>query len=770
MSCVNGSGFMAPFNSYKLGHRLYDVTVLEVDILSTSLQEHSLLAENVDEIIAHWRKDWSDRSRSETVRKHGPGFFRWSSEMEGLRGSGMFYRAEMIDQALAPSDIREEVRARVGQIDHETSVVVMLVFQKTHQATVVTVSKSAQPRPQAWFEMPDVRNRSAAKTVWIPLRASCTVEEAGKMGHEGYVEEYYGLGSVMFDTACQDKVADLGWSDIGLGNDYTGGMVTHYTQAGSTRIIQELASARIPFTNRRLRLQLEVPSKSATKESTLHWVGDCEGHRLSTLGTGLVIEQRLEHPEHCVWHLHQDFVITLGLLQEDDTWVRPDEGYVEVARMKRDEFGRPVLLEVRAEHLRDYLKARSMNLHISSYRSRRQTVEDISHIDWKSEHEQDGADDNRWEGITLPIHEGGAPFGSQTAVFHASRTDVDHSEDVPVVSRPTDDSAMVSSWSVKHQGRKLFDVSGELWRTEVVPPGRTSERVMGEDIASSVEFIVDPSGERLKAPQLVNETRWLWFRPNILATMSGYRGASLSWFTRYTGRIGFTHSSAVHFGINDSGLLNVFAKDIGMLPMWQQQVWAGANTAPEGGVSQELMASQMDARPASTKAPEVELRRAHDAVNEQMTRLTDLPLFKHHHAIEDIFGKTHRFRALDKSGLLELAKDLARVTVESMDGVALAKLAAVPAKMKAGSIKHLETVLAGFIDQAEARKITAVLVGVNELRQADAHLPSQDLDKAMNLAGITQRDDTVTQALQMLDSLVASLSEVAQILSGAPHP
>jgi len=74
--------------------------------------------------------------------------------------------------------------------------------------------------------------------------------------------------------------------------------------------------------------------------------------------------------------------------------------------------------------------------------------------------------------------------------------------------------------------------------------------------------------------------------------------------------------------------------------------------------------------------------------------------------------------------------------------------------MKAGSIKHLETVLAGFTDQAEAeaeaeaRRITAVLVGVNELRQADAHLPSQDLDKAMNLAGITQRDDTVTQGIR----------------------
>lgn len=742
--------------------------LLRVARLSRSIQEQALVPENIDEIITHWRKDWSDRSRSETVRKLGPGFFLWRSEQDGLSGSGMFYKADMICQAVSPSEIREDLIARVGQVNHEEAVVVMMIFQKSHQATIVTVSKSALPKPQAWFEMTDVRERSTVKKVWIPLRASYIVEKAGKMGYEGYLEEYYGLGSVMFDTACLAKVEELGWSDIGIGNDYTGGMVTHYIQPGVSRNNRELASARIPLTNRRLRLHLEAPSTSPTKESTLHWAGDFEGHRSSSLGTGLVIEQRIA--EYCIWHLHQDFVITLGLLREGDTWVRPDEGYVEVVRLKRDESGRPVLLEARAEHLRDYLKARNMNLHLSSYRSRRQTVEDIAHIGWQSEHEREGADHDRWEGIVHPIHEGGASFGSRTAVFHASRTDVDHSEDVPVLSHPTDDSTTLSSWSVKHQGRKLFEVSGELWRTEVVPPGRTSERVLGEDISSSVEFIVDPSGERLTAPQLVDETRWLWFRPNILMTMNGYRGASLKWFTRYTGSIGFTHGTAIHFGINDLGLLNVFAKDIGMLPTWQQQVWAGANTTPDGGVSQELMAAQMQAKPASTEAPEVELRRVYDAVNEQMTRLTNLPLFKYHHAIEDIFGKIHRFRALDRSGLLELAKDLARVTVESMDGASLAKLAAVPAKMKAGSIKHLETVLAGYADQAEARRVTAVLVGVNELRQADAHLPSQDLANAMNIVGIPQHVDTVTQALQMLDSLVASLSKMAQILSAVSRP
>lgn len=738
---------------------------MESEKLSTNLQEEFLVPENANDIVDHWRKDWSDRSRSDAVSNHGVGFFLWRSAGDGLRGSGMFYRADMIDRALPPPEFRERVRAELGQIDHETMMLIVLVFEEKGEAAMVVVPKLAQTRPQSWFEMRVLRKRSIEKSVWIPLRSSLKVESLGDWGYDGYIEEYFGLGSVMFDTSAQDKVLTLGWSDIGIGNDYSGGVDTRYSAAGASMETQQVATGRIPFTKRRFRLQLDTPTTVSTKESSYHWAGSFRNHRSDDLGTGLVIEQALNHSRGKVWHLHQDFVIALGLLREDDTWVRPDEGYVEVVRLKRDESGQPVLLEARAEHLRDYLKARNMNLHICSYRSRRQVVEEFTPFDWGSEHLVDGVDENRWEGIVLPIHEGGSPFGSETGVFHVSRTDVDQDEDVPVLGHPTDDATESKSWTIKHKGRKLYSVSGELWRTEVLLPGRVSERVMGEDSASSVDFVVDPSGERLKGSELIGETRWLWFRPSILATMNSYRGSTLKWYTRFTGQIGLTPESMVHFGVNESGLLNVFAKDVGMLPTWQQRVWAGVNEAPDGGVCAELLASQMRAKPASTRAPEDELRSTYDAVNEQMSRLTDLPLFKDHPAIEGIFDKVHRYRALGESGLPGLAKDLARLVVESMDGVALTKLIPAPKSVKAGSIKHLEHALAKFVEPERARQVTAPLVGINELRNADAHLPSQDLDKSMNLAGVTLKADPVGQALQMLDSLVESLSGVARIFA-----
>jgi hypothetical protein len=61
----------------------------------------------------------------------------------------------------------------------------------------------------------------------------------------------------------------------------------------------------------------------------------------------------------------------------------------------------------------------------------------------------------------------------------------------------------------------------------------------------------------------------------------------------------------VHFGINSRGLVNVYAKDIALLPDWQQKIWAGYNIGPDGKVSEELLASQAEAQPADTQAPEV---------------------------------------------------------------------------------------------------------------------------------------------------------------------
>lgn len=758
----------------------------------------------VETILNHWRTVWTDLSRTDEVVAQGPSFVLWDSDTNGFDNPGAFFSVDAIDQLIPAEETRQMLREQLAAIDHSSYMAVVLVLRDlpVTSAALGVIPKTAERKPQAWFEMAKIRRASVADKVWITLRASSVLSKKGEYGREGYLEEYFGVGSVMFDLGRREQISELGWGDLG-GNTFTGGEVTEYfwperngsanvpdaggpsedTKQAEANQGKQLVSVRVPFTNLNLALHVHAaeperaepaalvtppkPVERAKPEkiTTYHWAGDWGSHRGDAIGTGLVIEQSYDGEAAAEWHLHQDFVISLGLQRQGDIWLRPIEGFQEVVRLVRDERDHPVRLDVRTEHLRDYLKARGMYLLVSSYRSRRQIVADASHVKWALAASDELEDGDKWEGVNREIHEGGMPYGSSTGVFHASRTDIDEDDEVPVMGLPDDDSVVSKTWSIQHQGRKLHDLSGSLWKTEVVEPGRVSERVQGEAPLAKVDFAVDGSGERLNGDELEHCGRWLWFRPNVTALLGSYRGSSLRWFTRDTGVIGISSGHSVHFGLNDLGLINVYAKDIGQLPLWQQRVWAGANLVPDGGVSAELLASQANANPASTKAPEMQMRSVYDDLNASFQKLTGKQLFGEHHALDEIFRRIHRFRALEKTGVLELAKDLARVTVESLDGDALSLLAPAPKGMKPGSVKHLEAALQKSVSLEQARALTKVLVGINELRQADAHLPSSGFAEAFDRVGVDQQAEPVMQGRQMLESLVESLAKIGEVFA-----
>ena len=155
-------------------------------------------------------------------------------------------------------------------------------------------------------------------------------------------------------------------------------------------------------------------------------------------GVHLVLDQSGGVAERSEWHLHQDFVTTLGLTREGDKWVRPDENYIEVARLIRASDGSAALLEARASHLRDYLCARSMGLVMSSLRRRSEIIEDPSPISWAADNVEEKGEHYRWVGLRMAIHEGGRRYGKSMFVMHLSRTDVNPEDDVPVLGLPTD--------------------------------------------------------------------------------------------------------------------------------------------------------------------------------------------------------------------------------------------------------------------------------------------------------------------------------------------
>lgn len=573
--------------------------------------------------------------------------------------------------------------------------------------------------PQVWFEMIEARRRKLDLSVWIPLRAAKR-DRIGEFGQLGMREEFFGAGSVAVPVAAKEVVETLGWDDIGLRRDHS------------------------PW----------AQADTYTPSDVINLHGE------DGLGVALALAQPGNSDEPSQWHLHQDLVIALHLKREGDVWLAIDEGYADVARLVRGKDGSPDLLEIRAQYLKDYLCARNMGLYISSYRQCSQIVIDAAHINWPAENRKvEGS--SRWEGRVSEIHEGGFPFGATTAVMHFGRTDVYAGEDVPQVN--VDDENITSrSWSGKRQGRKLFRIDGELWRNEWINPADRSIRVRDDLPAQAMSFITEASGTRKIAEKLVDSGQWLWFRPDVISILSERRGGWLKWYTRDTGSVSCAPDSGVHFGVNPLGLINVYAKDIALLAPWKQQLWAGANVTPEGGVSKELLSAQAMGEPAETRAPEAFLRQVFDLLNQRSQETWGLRMFREHKEIASLLSRCHRFRSIDKNGLLSLAKDIARLTADSIDGAALQKVVSATSG-KVASLKALENAIASKSDQSEARSLMGPLFGIYELRLADAHLPG-DLEAAFKLAGIDEREPFVMQGFQLLDSCVSTLYAIANLL------
>ena len=456
---------------------------------------------------------------------------------------------------------------------------------------------SSSPVGKTWFEMKDIRKRRLADAVWIPLRVSDHLIREGKWGYVGYKDEFYGMGSVAIPKAAREEAKKLNWSEIGLRNDQQVWATGEYYKPAEV----------------------------------------FQYHEKVDLGIALVLAQTFPTAEPNEWHLNQDLIFALGLMREGDEWVRPVEDYCVVARLRRDGQRNPIAIEIRNEHLRDYLCARGMFLRTSLYRSRDVIVENPTHVGSPEEVKIIEGDEH-FETRVLQIIEGGHIGDGSYAVFNISRTDVDPDDDVPQPGRPNDDNTKSQSWTGKHEGRQLARVIGELWRNEEIDPSEKSPRVRGDKVPTGIQYIVDASGARLSSENLDDEdtARWLWFRPEVVPALTKHRGGDLEWYTQETGGVGCSPGELTHFGLNKVGLVTVYAYDIAKLLDWQQRVWSGYNLAPEGGVSRELLSAQMEARVANSAAPEAVLPDVLTHLDQYFHEQIGTPLFRTHATTRDL--------------------------------------------------------------------------------------------------------------------------------------
>lgn len=575
-----------------------------------------------------------------------------------------------------------------------------------------------------WYQFKDLKFHPLNKAVWVPLRA---IEDDGsgkRFGDLGYKKNTFACGTLAVPLANRELGDKLGWSEVGVGHE-----VGHYADARGYKPVGE------------------------------YWL---DWEKRGPSAADLVLPQHFGWDDS-EWHLNQDILFALRLKREGDVWVRPNEGFVDVVRLHRDANGQPTRLEIRAEHLKDYLAARQMALRVAWYRDRDSIINDAEHIPWLDSELTEEKPNFRFVARAYAVHEGsGSPLGSQSAVFHSWRTDVDPSEDVPEYGDETEDNTDYTSRTFSDQGAKAFRVEGEIWAEEWVEPAAHSIRVREDELPSKSYFITEASGTSQSADELNNEDigKYLWFRPGVIPDLLDRRGGSLKWYSRDTGSIELTHGYYVYFGINPLGFVNAYAYDVAKLPEWQRRIWQGYNIPPDGGVSLELLDAQMRTRPAATMAPEKYVSQALNDLDDVFERRFGKRLFRHHSSTSEIALRLHRFRALDENGLFALAKDVVRVVIEALDVKVLHEIAPPTGEQGKGSLKSLERVLATMMSASDARTALTQLAGIYELRGADAHLPSAELDEAYSMAGVPKTTPPIYRGLNLLSGLMRTLAQL----------
>lgn len=573
-----------------------------------------------------------------------------------------------------------------------------------------------------WFEMRDLKKRSLTRASWIPLCAYDDSRKKGRYGLLGYENEYFGAGAILFPAHESKRALELEWMDVSRNWGHR------------------------PF----------------VEDNEYFPAGTFRTFRGELTGTYPVLQQSFETGEPTIWHLIQDIVLGLDLYREGDVWVRPQEDYTEVARIRRSNDGELLRLEIRAEQLRDFLCAKGYGILVATYQSREIIVDFNPEFKWENGSSTETGEHYQWEGRIQPIHEGGMPYGAKTAVFHVGRTNIDPGEDTPTYGMPGEDEYETKSWEKTEKGRKLFRIQGEMWRNEWIPPSNTSPRVRGDPVEpAQISFVVDTSGTMLSGENLEHHRGWLWFKPSVIQSLLEKRKGFLNWYTEETGQVGPAPHRGVHFGVNDLGLINVLAKDMALLPEICQKVWVTHNVPPDGGVSKELLKSQMEAKPANTKAPEALVLRAIDHLQKVSTHFLGRPLLKEHPAAEKISEKIHRFHGHSMEGIYFLCKELTRLIIERIDEDLL-KMVDPTADKKLRSIKRLEHFLTskGFNGQ----KITAPLVGAYELRLGDAHLPSEEITESLSLLGITDIKNYQQMAKQAISCVAFSVGITGDLI------
>jgi hypothetical protein len=582
---------------------------------------------------------------------------------------------------------------------------------------------------QDWLEIADIEKRKFATRTWIPLMVSESHSE-GESGKPGHRKQYTSIECLIVPLEKRGEFTNAHWEGIHRNSSHSGWADDHrfiapheYTDS------DELPIAIYP-----------------------------------------VLTQHFDTGEPRIWHLLQEIELSLGLLRRGDIWIRPIEDYIEVVRLRRDAEKLPVSIEIRAEHLRDYLAARRSALLIGGFAFRDATEVKFDEITWENKRATREFERGDWEGHVNEINTCGPPG----IMMRMWRESVDPADDVPVMPHPLNEPSHHSETTeFGGDGDVLEFAEGRIWWTEWIEPAEQSPRIRHDKVEAQVPFFVgNQGGPKLSGDKLHEHRGWLWFKNTVIRDLLGRKNTSFRWHTHDTGSIGPSSVTDIHFGINELRHVNVAAYHMARLPEWVQQIWVAHNIAPEGGLSQELHQSQNLAAPAQTAPPELLLVFAIKAIQSATSEAFGQSLL---HNLPDpavILQTIHRFQGDSFEQTCHLAKEISRHIVEKIDQTVIDKQLSLENLKKADKdkLRSLKR-LALLLDQLglDGRDLTKALAGINNLRQGDAHAGSSSLAQSLELFDLhPDSEDYYSNNVQIIHSVAYALRDIARAIQPKP--
>ena len=136
-----------------------------------------------------------------------------------------------------------------------------------------------------------------------------------------------------------------------------------------------------------------------------------------------------------------------------------------------------------------------------------------------------------------------------------------------------------------------------------------------------------------------------------------------------------------------------------------------------------------------------------------------LDVLNSHAEAGELKARIHRFRAVDEMGLRALGKDVVKFAIERLNKKSLVDALKV-GKSELGTLKLVESVLTLVTNADFARQHVAPLFGAYELRGADAHLASSDIESAYQKLGIDRTSPYPFQGAALVKNIAETIGVI----------